>query len=82
LYFDDFIIKGASALGKRISTRVVRQVNELIGKASEQKPGEENDFHNDEAPEADSSVQEEARTVTLNKKDITQLGLFDPKPKS
>lgn len=36
IYMDEYLIKGAAALGKRISSRVVRRVTELTGKVSEQ----------------------------------------------
>lgn len=36
IYMDEYLIKGAAALGKRISSRVVRRVTELTVKVSEQ----------------------------------------------
>jgi topoisomerase-4 subunit A len=36
---DDFLIKGASAKGKRISNRVVRRVSDITGKPRKEKPG-------------------------------------------
>ena len=40
LEFDDYLIKGAVAIGKRLSTRTVRRISELSVKLSDQQDGE------------------------------------------
>jgi topoisomerase-4 subunit A len=81
LYFDEFLIKGAGALGKRISTRVVRQVNELVGKVSEAKAEEDAAMQQDSesAPSDASGRETEAPAAEADKKDISQPSLFTPK---
>jgi topoisomerase-4 subunit A len=81
LYFDEFLIKGAGALGKRISTRVVRQVNELVGKVSEARAEEDDAMrqNSESAPPDGSDREAEAPGTEIDKKDISQLSLFSPK---
>jgi topoisomerase-4 subunit A len=83
LYMDEVLIKGASALGKRISTRVVRQISELVGKVSEQKPEEQEPVAEIEKQKsAEPDHESDGTKISKQKsKDMTQLGLFDPKQK-
>jgi topoisomerase-4 subunit A len=81
LYFDEFLVKGTAALGKRISTRIVRQVNELVGKVSELKNPDDQEEMGEESP-VESLSTHPAENDAVNqsdgkKRDITQLGLFD-----
>jgi len=80
LYMDQVLIKGATALGKRVSTRVVRQISELVGKVSELKPEQQEPIAEAVEPQStepvpDSGTQETAKQKS---KDMKQLGLFDP----
>jgi hypothetical protein len=80
---DQVLIKGATALGKRVSTRVVRQVSELVGKVSELKPehreqAREVAGHGGADPAPAATTPEATRSPA---KDMTQLDLFDPEKK-
>jgi topoisomerase-4 subunit A len=78
IYMDEVLIKGATALGKRVATRVVRQVSELVGKVSELKP--------EQSEPATTPAETQVLEALFNKespeearqkaKDMTQLGLF------
>jgi hypothetical protein len=83
LYMDQVLIKGATALGKRVSTRVVRQVSELVGKVSELKP-EHREQGGEVAGPDGADPAHEATTPEATRshaKNMTQLGLFDPEKK-
>jgi len=71
VYLDDFLIKGANAIGKRISTRVVRRVTELTGKVSEGKK-EISDSH-EAKNQSNDEVQSTATEITEGR---AQLDLF------
>jgi topoisomerase-4 subunit A len=83
IYMEEVLIKGATALGKRVATRVVRQVSELVGKVSELKPEQQE-------PAAVPATAQEPEPVANNEnldedgrkaKDMTQLGLFGSEKK-
>jgi topoisomerase-4 subunit A len=82
LYMDEVLIKGATALGKRVATRVVRQVSELVGKVSEMKP-EQTEPTAEAAPQATEPVRENVSPEEAKQKakDMTQLGLFGSEKK-
>jgi topoisomerase-4 subunit A len=93
LEFDDYLIKGAVAIGKRLSTRTVRRISELSVKLSDQQDG--NEVENKEVPPEEYTPQspqskqasvpekkeDEEPPATESKKIKSQLGLFDIKKK-
>ena len=93
LEFDDYLIKGAAAIGKRLSTRTVRRISELSVKLSEQQDGpevekkevplEEYTPHSPQSKQASvpDKKEDDELSVTENKKIKSQLGLFDIKKK-
>jgi topoisomerase-4 subunit A len=93
LEFDDYLIKGAAAIGKRLSTRTVRRISELSVKLSEQQDGPEvekkevppEEFTPHSPQSKQASVPEkkgdDELPETENKKIKSQLGLFDIKKK-
>jgi topoisomerase-4 subunit A len=83
LYMDQVLIKGATALGKRVSTRVVRQISELVGKVSEFKPEQQEPIAEVVEPQstAPTPANGSPETAKQKSKDMTQLALFDPEKK-
>jgi topoisomerase IV subunit A len=92
LEFDEYLIKGAGALGKRLSPRTVRRISELSVKSADQQNEPESAEQDLASDEIDMSSQiEEASTTDKNlnemqqagdeKKKKSQLGLFDIKKK-
>jgi topoisomerase-4 subunit A len=93
LEFDEYLIKGEGAIGKRLSTRTVRRISELTAKVSDQQDAddtENKDIGTKENP-SQSPEPEQASTQEKNGEDIQsaaekkmtklQLGLFDLKKK-
>jgi topoisomerase-4 subunit A len=93
LEFDEFLIKGAGAIGKRLSMRTVRRISELTVKVSDQpvdgetgqpqkeitpKPELQTEQDN-AAPEKDEKEAEQS--LEEKKKIKSQLGLFELKKK-
>jgi topoisomerase-4 subunit A len=93
LEFDEYLIKGGSAIGKRLSTRTVRRISELTVKVAEPQDVSTTEAKattpNDTAPPAPDSEQVAAREQTVTdeqsaaeaKRNKLQLGLFDLKKK-
>ncbi len=94
LEFDEYLVKGGTAIGKRLSTRTVRRISELTVKVA--GPQEEPEAENKESPDGkQSQPQLKEKTESLppeNKADAkprdeekekgkSQLGLFDLKKK-
>lgn len=96
LEFDEILIKGAGAIGKRLSTRTVRRISELIVKVAEQ-PGDTAPDEKSRELAQDASLQQEqenragkrdtpdkenpALPAEENKKSRSQMGLFELKKK-
>ncbi|UCD65397.1 MAG: DNA topoisomerase IV subunit A [Deltaproteobacteria bacterium] len=93
LEFDEFLIKGGGAIGKRLSTRTVRRISELTVKVSEQQNGTETEENKvvpkddlpptpepEKVPTKKKSEKDEPPAVEA-KKSKSQLGLFDLKKK-
>jgi topoisomerase-4 subunit A len=93
LEFDDYLIKGAAAIGKRLSPRTVRRISELTVKLSDQQDDPEkvkteaNSGENTpQAHQSDEAAPQRendnsAPPETIEKKTKSQLGLFDIKKK-
>ena len=93
LEFDDYLIKGAAAIGKRLSPRTVRRISELTVKLSDQQDDPEevkteaNSGENKpQAHQSDEAAPQRendnsAPPETIEKKTKSQLGLFDIKKK-
>ena len=93
LEFDEYLIKGEGAIGKRLSTRTVRRISELTVKVSDQQDNTETERKEPsgkEIPSAPSASEEalteenseeEKRTAAEKLKNKSQLGLFDLKKK-
>jgi topoisomerase-4 subunit A len=93
LEFDEFLIKGAGAIGKRLSTRTVRRISELTVKVSDQPEESETDQKEKEV-ELDPALQPGQENITKTEEEPTpelsleekkklksQLGLFELKKK-
>ena len=96
LEFDEILIKGAGAIGKRLSTRTVRRISELIVKVAEQ-PGDTAPDEKSRELAQDASLQQEQENragkrdmpdkenpdspAEENKKSRSQMGLFELKKK-
>ena len=93
LEFDEFLIKGAGAIGKRLSTRTVRRISELTVKVSDQpEDGETGQPQKEITPKPELQTEQdnaapvkdekEAEQSLEEKKKIkSQLGLFELKKK-
>jgi topoisomerase-4 subunit A len=93
LEFDEHLIKGEGAIGKRLSTRTVRRISELTMKVAAQQNGsapEKKDTGTEEKPPLSPSPQQKStqnenvddtQHAAENKKTKAQLGLFDLKNK-
>ena len=93
LEFEEYLIKGEAAIGKRLSTRSVRRISELTAKVSGQQDDsepEEKDMESKESlpqspePEQASNPEksgDEPQPVAEKKKTKAQLDLFDLKNK-
>jgi topoisomerase-4 subunit A len=93
LEFDEFLIKGAGAIGKRLSTRTVRRISELTLKVSDQPEDGETDHPKKEITpkpelqtEQDNAApikeeKESEQSLEEKKKIKSQLGLFELKKK-
>ena len=93
LEFDEYLIKGEAAIGKRLSTRTVRRISELTAKVSEQQDASEPENKDKGSKEnlPQSPDPEQIPTREKNEDDIPsaaetkktklQLGLFDLKKK-
>jgi len=55
LEFDEYLIKGAGAIGKRLSPRTVRRISELTAKVADQQDDAENGQKDMKTKEVDSS---------------------------
>lgn len=96
LEFDEFLIKGEGAIGKRLSTRTVRRISELTVKVADQKDETETgEVDKPQAKEAPSAPPKEDTSKTAEvpesgeqspdedkKKTRSQLGLFELKKKT
>jgi topoisomerase-4 subunit A len=93
LEFDEFLIKGAGAIGKRLSTRTVRRISELTVKVSDQPEESETDQKEKEV-KLDPALQPGQENITKTEEEPTpelsleekkklksQLGLFELKKK-
>jgi topoisomerase-4 subunit A len=94
LEFDEYLIKGAGAIGKRLSPRTVRRISELTVKLSDQQEDPEevkkdlNPAENisqtsqsvEAAPQEERSSSNE-QSATAEKRTKSQLALFDVKKK-
>jgi topoisomerase-4 subunit A len=92
LEFDEFLIKGAGAIGKRLSTRTVRRISELTVKVSDQADESVTDEQHKEITQK-SELQLEQNNVAMKqeknseqlleekKKIKSQMGLFELKKK-
>jgi topoisomerase-4 subunit A len=93
LEFDEFLIKGAGAIGKRLSTRTVRRISELTVKVSDQPEESETDQKEKEI-KLDPALQPGQENITKTEEEPTpelsleekkklksQLGLFELKKK-
>jgi topoisomerase-4 subunit A len=93
LEFDEVLIKGEAAIGKRLSTRTVRRISELTVKVSEKQDHSEPEKKCEEVNEnlppspesAHTSIREEngddKQAAAVENKAQSQLGLFDLKKK-
>jgi topoisomerase-4 subunit A len=93
LEFDEYLIKGEGAIGKRLSTRTVRRISELTAKVSDQQDANDTENKNigtkenpSQSPEPEqASTQEkngeDIQSAAEKKKTKSQLGLFDLKKK-
>ena len=92
LEFDEFLIKGAGAIGKRLSTRTVRRISELTVKVSDQADESVTDEQHKENTQK-SELPVEQNNVAMKqeknseqlleekKKIKSQMGLFELKKK-
>ena len=94
LEFDEYLIKGAGAIGKRLSPRTVRRISELTVKLSDQQEESEevtedlNPAENisqtsqavEAAPQEERSSSKE-QSASAEKRTKSQLALFDVKKK-
>ncbi|MBW2506150.1 MAG: DNA topoisomerase IV subunit A [Deltaproteobacteria bacterium] len=94
LEFDEYLIKGAGAIGKRLSPRTVRRISELTVKLSDQQEESEevtedlNPAENisqtsqavEAAPQEERSNSKE-QSASAEKRTKSQLALFDVKKK-
>ncbi|MGW8288480.1 MAG: DNA topoisomerase IV subunit A, partial [Desulfobulbales bacterium] len=94
LEFDEYLIKGAGAIGKRLSPRTVRRISELTVKLSDQQEDPEevtkdlNPAENisqtsqsvEAAPQEERSSSNE-QSASAEKRTKSQLALFDVKKK-
>jgi topoisomerase-4 subunit A len=95
LEFDEYLIKGAGALGKRLSPRTVRRISELSVKPADQQSDPESDAkdiipsaektdqpsQSEENSPADKLEDNAPQLSPAEKKKKSQLGLFDIKKK-
>ncbi len=97
LEFDEYLIKGAGAIGKRLSTRTIRRISELTVKPSEPQedtaataavekktPSKETPEPNAEPAESsgrEKKIADDELSPEERKKSRSQLGLFDLKKK-
>jgi len=93
LEFDEYLIKGAGALGKRLAPRTVRRISELTVKAPDQQEDSDADkketASDKKMTSSDQSQQEKVQekkidsdgTAPEENKKKSQLGLFDIKKK-
>jgi topoisomerase-4 subunit A len=93
LEFDDYLIKGEGAIGKRLSTRTVRRISELTTRVSDQQTESESENNDKKTREKSPQSAAPEQVATLEKKDDdpqaaaekkkskSQLGLFDLKKK-
>jgi len=94
LEFDEYLIKGAGAIGKRLSPRTVRRISELTVKLSDQQEDPEEvtkDLNPAEnisqtSQSVEAALQEERTSsneqfATVEKRTKSQLALFDVKKK-
>jgi len=93
LEFDEYLIKGAAAIGKRFSTRTVRRISELTVKIAGQQDDTDiekqaietkENLPQSPEPEQPSSKEKKAgdeQQAAENMKSKSQLGLFDLKNK-
>jgi topoisomerase-4 subunit A len=93
LEFDEFLIKGAAAIGKRLSTRTVRRISELTVKVSDQPLDGETEQKEKEITQKTPLEPEQENVATTKeetkpeqhteerKKIKSQLGLFELKKK-
>ncbi len=94
LEFDEYLIKGAGAIGKRLSPRTVRRISELTVKLSDQQEDPEEvtkDLNPAEnisqtSQSVEAALQEErsssnGQSATAEKRTKSQLALFDVKKK-
>ncbi len=94
LEFDEYLIKGAGAIGKRLSPRTVRRISELTVKLSDQQEDPEEvtkDLNPAEnisqtSQSVEAAPQEErsssnGQSATAEKRTKSQLALFDVKKK-
>ena len=94
LEFDEYLIKGAGAIGKRLSPRTVRRISELTVKLSDQQEDPEEvtkDLNPAEnisqtSQSVEAALQEERtssneQSATVEKRTKSQLALFDVKKK-
>ncbi len=93
LEFDEYLIKGEGAIGKRLSTRTVRRISELTAKVSDQQDADdtenkeigtkENPSQSPEPEQASTQEKngEDIQSAAEKKKTKSQLGLFDLKKK-
>jgi topoisomerase-4 subunit A len=68
LEFDEYLIKGGGAIGKRLSTRTVRRIAELTAKIADQQDDTETDKKDLKAKEVDSSSTPEQENKDVKKK--------------
>ena len=93
LEFDEYLIKGEGAIGKRLSTRTVRRISELTARVSEQQEeirseqkNKDNNENLPQSPEPEQATTHEknsdvVQSAAEKKKTKAQLGLFDLKKK-
>jgi topoisomerase-4 subunit A len=93
LEFDEYLIKGEAAIGKRLSMRTVRRISELTAKVSEQQdasePENKDKGSKENLPQSPDPEQIPTRekngddmpSAAETKKIKSQLGLFDLKKK-
>jgi len=93
LEFDEYLIKGEGAIGKRLSTRTVRRISELSVKLSDQQNDsdidqQERDTEENPPPSPESEQAailaksgDDELSAAEKKKTKAQLGLFDLKKK-
>jgi topoisomerase-4 subunit A len=93
LEFDEVLIKGEAAIGKRLSTRTVRRISELTVKVSEKQDHSESEQKSGEIKEnlppspeiahisAHEKSENDEPAAAVEKNVKAQLGLFDLKKK-